>query len=125
MKKLFYTLLIITIVWGELPPNAYENTNKSPEILMIQVIGLSIDKIGEHDRNVTAKAKVLYVERSMSNLKKEHNITINYITQDRIPKGLNNSSVIPVLKDGRRYKAFLQKDKSGYYKPSLRGKSFR
>ena len=129
MKKilLLLSMLLTHILYAELPPYVYDDLkNNAPESLTIEVTQVERSSLLFEGTTVTAKAKVIRTVRSATALQRGDSITIRYTTTaGTIKPGWVGPSPVPILKEGKSYKAYLIKeDEKSEYKPAARGKSF-
>lgn len=130
MKKILLvlvSLLLTSNLYAELPPYVYENLQKNaPEALTITVTKVQTSLSSLTEKKVTVEARVLRVKHSRSGLKKGDSLTIVYYSVFWRPSGWVGPSSLPVLEEKHMYQAFLRKDeRTNYYYPDARGKSFK
>ncbi|UFH58130.1 hypothetical protein [Sulfurovum mangrovi] len=103
MKYLFTLLIFISSLVAELPPQVYDKMKAiSPEILKVLVL-----HVNKHGENVDAYAKVIKVQRSVSEFKAGDEISIRYIIPNRLIGWVGPSSAVLLHKD-EEYTAFLK-----------------
>lgn len=106
MKKLFLLFFFNLYMFAELPPYVYDNMKaESPEILKIKVLDVT-NVFGK----ISVKAKVLEVERSINNIKKDDTVKIYYF-RENVPVGIVGPSQPRLVKVDKTYTTFLDCEK--------------
>jgi len=130
MRAWFLTLVLVlltSIVYGELPPSAYEAMQaKAPECLQINVLKVEIEPGAQEDQqNIHLIANVLNIARSADGLKKGAIIHILYTVTDHQQPWVGPGQV-PILKEGATNVAYLEKgEKPDVFLPAAGIMSFR
>ena len=107
---------------AELSPEVYRGMQKAAsEYLEIEIVSVTTSK-GSTAITVSARAKIVGIHRTASELKIGQEIQIEYAHDTRKMIG---PRPIPVVKKGGKHPAFLSKNhRNPYYEPAARGFSF-
>lgn len=119
-------MLLLSTLGAEIAPSEYRLMQmRSPEHIQIKVLSVSKSyNLFSGNTEVKAKAEVIMVVRSESNLSVGDRITIKY-THDKLRKNWAGPRPIPMLKKHTETDAFLTFDTDrNWYVPSARGTSF-
>ncbi len=110
---------------AELPPSAYEAMQaKAPEFFEVEILRSDV-KPGTNEKKITLTAHVAKVFRSATGVTEGALITITYSEVNR-PKGWVGPGRVPVLKDGDKKVAYLEKGpKPNEYLPAAGAMTFQ
>lgn len=130
MKRVVFPVLAAALLWhaaarAELPPQVYEEMQaEAPESLVIETRTVSQELVTRSLTRITVTARVVSVARSASGLEPGDGISIVYERRWR-PPGWTGPGPVPILGEGRRYRAYLHRVQDGtHYAPAARGRSF-
>jgi hypothetical protein len=125
------TIAAARLALAALPPSAYEpDQDRAPEALVISVLSVKSEVTKESTGTTTkvqARARVLEVKRTASDLKVGDEIDIAYTNYEekRAERVTGPSSYIPVLEEGKVVPAYVSGNQETGYLPAARIYSFR
>ena len=121
-----FVIFLTATVMAELPPSAYEAMQaKAPEFFEVEILRTDV-KTGDapNDKKITLTARVGKTFRTATGISEGAVITITY-TEVAHPAGRVGPGRVPILKDGDKKLAFLEKGpKPNQYLPAAGAMTF-
>ena len=121
------SLFLTATLMAELPPSAYEAMQaKAPEFLEVEVLRVDIKPgIAANEKKITLTARVEKAFRSATGVGEGAVISITYSQVER-PKGWGGPSRVPILSEGEKKVAYLEKGpKPNEYLPAAGAMTFQ
>ena len=129
MRRLIlaFVLMLTAPLMAELPPSAYEAMQaKAPEFFEVEILRSDVKpEDGPNDKKITLTARVSKTFRTATGISEGAVITITY-TEVARPAGWAAPGRVPILKEGDKKVAFLEKGpKPNQYLPAAGAMTFQ
>ena len=129
MRRLIlaFVLMLTAPLMAELPPSAYEAMQaKAPEFFEVEILRSDVKpEDGPNDKKITLTARVSKTFRAATGISEGAVITITY-TEVARPAGWAAPGRVPILKEGDKKVAFLEKGpKPNQYLPAAGAMTFQ
>ena len=129
MRRLIlaFVLMLTAPLMAELPPSAYEAMQaKAPEFFEVEILRSDVKpEDGSNDKKITLTARVSKTFRAATGISEGAVITITY-TEVARPAGWAAPGRVPILKEGDKKVAFLEKGpKPNQYLPAAGAMTFQ
>ena len=124
---LAFVLILTAPLMAELPPSAYEAMQaKAPEFFEVEILRSDVNPgDGPNDKKITLTARVSKTFRTATGISEGAVITITY-TEVARPAGWAGPGRVPILKEGDKKVAFLEKGpKPNQYLPAAGAMTFQ
>jgi len=124
---LAFVLILTAPLMAELPPSAYEAMQaKAPEFFEVEILRSDVKpEDGPNDKKITLTARVSKTFRTATGIIEGAVITITY-TEVARPAGWAGPGRVPILKEGDKKVAFLEKGpKPNQYLPAAGAMTFQ